>query len=90
MDFINGLYTNIGNKIMTMAKVLGILSMFCVFVGLILWVADGSEGLLVLISGVASFLGTWPLYAFGQLVNDVHDTGKTSGSEEEELELPDI
>ena len=58
------LYTNIGGKLRTLAKICGAIGIVCFCIGVLI-LTLGILGLLCLIS-------SWPLYAFGQLVDDVH------------------
>lgn len=68
------MYSNVGKKIMTLAKVLGWVFLIA---GLIItegFVSEKREFLIViipLISGILLFISSWFLYGFGQLVDDV-------------------
>ena len=69
------MYSNVGKKIMTLAKVLGWVFLIA---GLIItegFVSEKREFLIViipLISGILLFISSWFLYGFGKLVDDVN------------------
>ncbi len=75
---MNKLYTNIGKKLRTLAMVCGGIGIVCMAVGIVvelLTFFDSFNGVLLLscgLSGLLALLSSWPLYAFGQLVDDVH------------------
>ena len=88
------MYDKIGNKIQALAKVLGIINLacaiICTFVSLGVgewWVFLGGIG-----GGVVGYVGTWALYGFGQLVNDVHAlrNARTGAPAPSVNEIPDI
>ena len=69
------MYTNIGKKVMTLAKVMGWILLIGGAIAWLAFLGDGYSGndiigWISLVSGVVSFSMTWPLYAFGQLVDD--------------------
>lgn len=74
------LYTNIGDKVCTVARICGWLGLLCAVIGaavLLFGVIDGEDALLVvgpvlMILGLTNLIASWPLYAFGQIANDVH------------------
>ena len=74
------LYSNIGDKVCKVAQICGIIGVVCAVVGLIclLVFVFGYErlalipGVVLAILGIASLISSWPLYAFGQITNDVH------------------
>ena len=70
------MYDNIGEKIKNLAQVLG---WICIIAGgiaaLVLWFGELGEagfllGLAALVAGALSYVGTWALYGFGQLIED--------------------
>ncbi len=69
-------YTDVGNKIKKLAQVLGWAGVVGGVLGCIIGWASGTffGGLLFLIVGALSIVFTWPLYAFGQLVDDTETT----------------
>ena len=75
----NLLYSNISKKIKMLALITGIIGMLAVIVGLILLVGCGGEDDLLIVgpvvagSGLAVWVSTWSLYAFGQITEDVHN-----------------
>lgn len=93
------MYTKIGKKIQKLAEVCGILclivSAFALLFALAL-VSNAAEiaisAFSVVISGVVGFIGSWPLYGFGQLVEDVSALRKRSESPAEIAsdELPEL
>lgn len=74
------LYSNIGDKVCKVAKFCGFIGLVCAIIGLcaLLFGFMDSEDELMLFGGIAAFFGilslvsSWPLYAFGQITNDVH------------------
>lgn len=68
------MFNNVGKKIMTLANVLAVLD---IIGAIIIAIAGASSagfiGFVVgAVAGVFSVIMCWPLYAFGQLVDDVH------------------
>lgn len=94
------MYTKIGKKIQKLAEVCGILclivSAFALLFALAFVSNDEAEiaisAFSVVISGVVGFIGSWPLYGFGQLVEDVSALRKRSESPAEIAsdELPEL
>ena len=91
----NLLYSNVGKKIKMLALITGIIGMLAVIVGLILLlVGCGGEDDLLIVgpivagSGLVLWVSTWPLYAFGQITEDVHNgVGKGTSKPEKLPEL---
>ena len=77
---MNKLYSNIGNKVCAVAKVCGFIGVACTVIGLfclVFWFSSSDDEFLVFgsflsISGIVSLISSWPLYAFGQITNDIH------------------
>ena len=74
---LDNLYKNIGGKIKNLAKwILIIETIGAIIMGLDLFFVDDSLilfGLLTLVCGpIVAYIGSWILYAFGELVEDVH------------------
>ena len=75
------LYSNIGNKVCALAKFCGICGVICAVLGLIAALygfMDSYEeffifGIFAAITGTLSLVSSWPLYAFGQITNDIHE-----------------
>ena len=70
------MYNNIGSKIKTLAKVLGLLLLVVGVIAGIYLLADGrsrndSLGGILLASGVLGYICSWPLYGFGELVENI-------------------
>ena len=91
----NLLYSNVGKKIKTLALITGIIGILAVVVGLFLLLTGfGGEDDLLIVgpiiagSGLVLWVSTWPLYAFGQITDDVHNNlGKGSSKPEKLPEL---
>ena len=71
------MYDNIGEKIRGLAKAVFIVeAIVAVIAGMVLCTADDAfilEGLLTLFCGpIVAWVSSWILYAFGELVEDVH------------------
>lgn len=74
------MYHNIGEKVCKLAKICGIFGVLCIIGGLIFLVGLVFESedwawpiaCGVILYGVLSIIGSWPLYAFGQITNDIH------------------
>jgi len=72
-------FDNVGRKIMTLAKIIGIIGViaavvFAIFLVIGLVSSDDEFWIIGLIgmgSGLVLFVSTWPLYAFGQITEDV-------------------
>lgn len=95
---MNKLYSNIGKKLRTLAMVCGGIGLFCIAVGVVvelLTFFDTFNGVLLVScggGGLVILLSSWPLYAFGQLVDDVHQMAG-SGSVQKAAEadqLPEL
>lgn len=93
------MYTKIGKKIQILAEVCGILCLITSAFALIFvlaFVINEAEmsisAFSVVIGGVVGFIGSWPLYGFGQLVEDVSALRKRSESPAEIAsdELPEL
>ena len=71
------MYSEVGKKIMSLAKICSWITFIC---GVLIWfiiLVDGDKynnmpGWIWLGIGVLSFISSWPLYGFGQLIDDVH------------------
>ena len=74
------LYSNIGDKVCKVAVICGRIGIVCAVIGLvaaIIGISGGEDGALIFgliaaVLGVVSVISSWPLYAFGQITNDVH------------------
>lgn len=70
---MNKLYSNIGTKVCRLAMFCGLLGIVGMIGSIILFAAEGAEiGIIALLSSVVCILSSWPLFAFGQMTNDVH------------------
>ena len=74
---LDNLYENIGGKIISWAKWIFVIEAIgAVITGLVLLFTDEDlilYGLLTLVCGpIVAYIGSWILYAFGELVEDVH------------------
>ncbi len=81
------MYSNIGHKLRTVAKVIGMIGLFIMLTGAILILISNSEyfdvilGCRCLIIGLLLYISTFPMYAFGQLVDDVRQIKDSMNSE---------
>ena len=85
---LDNLYTNIGGKIKNWAKWIFIIEAIgTIITGLVLLSTDEDligYGLLTLVCGpIVAWVGSWLLYAFGELVEDVHAIRNKEGTTEE-------
>ncbi len=73
------LYSNIGKKLMTVAKIFAILfTVFGVILGLIAMIANFAAGLLVLvIYPLCGYIGSLSIYASGKLLMSVENIEKS-------------
>jgi hypothetical protein len=79
--FIDNLYSNVGERICAIAKWTGKLALLDVVVGTVIGVCAfiggdeewGLGGLLIAAGGLVVLASTWPLYAFGNITNDIRD-----------------
>ena len=76
MNIIQAFYDNIGGKLRILAKVLGVIGVPLVLIGLFLMIAgdpaDFTTGVIMFIGGLTLQICSWPIYGFGQLIDDVH------------------
>ncbi len=77
------MFDNIGEKIKTLAKVLTILgSALSVLYGLVLMVSDEGvffSGIFIMIFGsLLSWVGSFTLYGFGEVINQLEDSNENS------------
>ena len=83
------MYDNIGGKIKGLAKGTFIVEAIAAIIFGIAMMAEGDEGLVIagaltLFCGpIVAYVGSWILYAFGQLVEDVHAMRDKEGTTEE-------
>lgn len=76
---MKGIYANVGEKLCKLAKFFGFVGIVVVIVGLamLIWgVVDGEDALFfsgpaAIASGIGCIIGSWPLYAFGQITTDI-------------------
>lgn len=74
---VNALYGDIGKKLKILAVICGGIGLAAIVLGILVEASGGGRynGRVLLTScilGVICFISSWPLYAFGQLVDDVH------------------
>ena len=89
------MFTDIGKKIMTLAKVCAVLDIIAAIIVALWFLAEGEIIILVwALVFVALVFNTWLLYGFGQLVEDVRKLRQTNCPEEQEKppvdELPKL
>ena len=88
---INKLYKDIGNQIKGWAQSIFVIELICSIISVIILLANELVwlGLIVLICApIIAFVSTWILYAFGQLVDDIHVLRNQSCPSEEEYFAP--
>ena len=92
------MYKNVGKKIMVLAQVCG---WTCLIAGSIAWLyflgndrsRDNYIGWICLAVAVVGLISSWPLYGFGQLVDDVNAMRKSAEKPAEAApseELPEL
>ena len=91
------MYENVGEKIKVCAVVMGWVLCFVGFVaGLALFKVGALITLLCFVSGAMGLVASWPLYGFGQLIEDVSalrsrkETPPVEQTATEADELPEI
>lgn len=93
------MFNNIGNKVCGVAKFCGFLGLIAMIIGglmLIFAIMDGEDFLLftspiVMASGLVCIISSWPLYAFGQITNDVREIkNKMNSAKISANELPNL
>ncbi len=68
------MFRGIGKKIMLLAQIYALVVLAVTFIVALVLIGSGSRLVwLCLLAGVFLFMLSWPLYGFGQLVQDVHD-----------------
>lgn len=71
---MENLFKNIGAKIKTMAKICAVLGVLIIAAGFILLFVDDDTlvyGIFAMVSGFMTIIFSWPIYAFGQITDDV-------------------
>lgn len=71
------LYSNIGDKVCAVAKICGIIGIVLMLIGIYVAIDSYNDieligGIATIVLGASSLIGSWPMYAFGQITNDVH------------------
>lgn len=96
-NFFDKMYSNVGGKLRALAKICGVIGIICAAICVLaelITMFDEFNGIVAvsgLVLGLLCVVSSWPLYAFGQLVDDVHairdgGAGKAPVSDE----LPDL
>ena len=73
------LYSNIGDKVCAVAKICGIIGLISAAAGVVFfpiaWITQDSVfyalAPALAVSGFGLLISSWPLYAFGQITNDI-------------------
>ena len=75
-------YSNVGNKIKILAQFGAILGIIVVIAGIVVSIGESPEaGIALAVSGLFLILGSLPMYAFGQITEDVREIrNSTNGS----------
>ena len=72
------LYSNVGKKIQALAKFGGVIGVVCIIIGIITLFSGSGQpgemaGIVMIVGGVVLVLSSLPMYAFGQITDDVHE-----------------
>ena len=67
------LYSNVGKKVQALAKFGGIVGIVSIVLGIILLFVETVAGVALGVLGLILVLGSLPMYAFGQITEDVHE-----------------
>ena len=96
------MYKDVGKKLMSLSKVIGwIFFIICLLLWLIyLTNGESSDNWMAwsfFVGGLIGLASTWPMYAFGQLVDDIHEmkqsaqkTAPAPAAAPVIMELPDL
>jgi len=94
------LYTDVGGKLMSFAKILGgvhlVLAALAFVFGFFTMFDDEELAFILMLSAVAivvsGVITSWFIYAFGQIVNDVHSmkVKLSTGKADSDLVLPKL
>ena len=90
------MYSEVGKKIMGLAKICGWICLICGALIWIIYLTDGNSynntvGWIWFAVGVFHFISSWPLYGFGQLIDDVHIMrNQTTAPATQNDELPEL
>lgn len=92
------LYSNIGDKVCKVAVFCGCIGVACVIIGLfclLIAFTAGEDVLLILgpavaVLGVICLISSWPLYAFGQITNDVHAMRNSAPAKATAVQFSDL
>lgn len=71
---MENLFKNIGGKVKIIAKICAVLGILIIAAGFILLFVDDDTvvyGIFAMIGGFATIICSWPIYAFGQITDDV-------------------
>lgn len=77
MRIMYSLYSNVGKKIQTLAKVLGLVFLGGSVIICLLSIWHVGYAVLSLLGGCIMFCFSWLLYGFGQMVEDMSELRKT-------------
>lgn len=84
------MFNEIGKKIKLIAEIIAVL-MPCITIAAVgSAIAGGSSPWAFIFAGVFCTLMAWPLYGFGQLVQDVHNISLGSMQINSDEELPNL
>ena len=91
------MYSDVGKKIMGLAKVCSWIIFISSIIICLCYIIDGWGWYIDPLAwiwlgiGVLSFIASWPLYGFGQLVDDVHAMrNQTTAPATQNDELPEL
>ena len=80
-NFLDKLYENVGGKVRVVAKVIGVVGCLAMVVGLVWAIGAMVTGedwavpiaLGILGGGFVFLVSSWPIYGFGQMIDDVNN-----------------
>ena len=92
------IYSNIGDKVCKLAMACGCIGIVCAVIGILAYFnaendIAGIGGIVLIALGVFCTVSSWPLYAFGQITNDVHamrTSAVTKTSDHKYSDLPEL
>ncbi len=74
-NLLNRIFEDVGNKLCKVAKICAVLDIIAIIIGtLCLFGVDGffSDSIILIAVAIIGIICTFPLYAFGQITNDIH------------------
>lgn len=68
------MYKDVGKKIMKIAQWSSLVISILAWLAMIYWIIEGYFAGVLVCAGISAFVtvASWPIYGFGQLVDDIH------------------